>query len=44
MLVWIRSPKVYKRQGGNIVNIWQVKKNRHLDPVLVMRQYLCQRY
>ena len=38
MSLWKMSPKVYKRQGGNIVEVWEVKEIRCWDLVVAMRQ------
>ena len=37
--IWIRSPKVW-RHGGDVVEVWEVKENEDLDPVLALKQYL----
>jgi hypothetical protein len=37
--IWIRSPKVW-RNGGDVVEVWEVKENEDLDPVLALKQYL----
>ena len=39
MAIWIRSPKVW-RHGGDVVEVWEVKENENLDPVLALKQYL----
>ena len=33
--VWIRSPKVWT-EGGDVVEVWQVKENPYLDPVAAL--------
>lgn len=37
--IWVRSPKVW-REGGDVVEVWEVKENEDLDPVLALKQYL----
>lgn len=37
--IWVRSPKVW-RHGGDVVEVWEVKENEDLDPVLALKQYL----
>ena len=37
--IWIRTPKVWKH-GGDIVEVWSVKENKELDPVLALNQYM----
>jgi hypothetical protein len=37
--LWIRSPKVW-RDGGDVVEVWEVKENEDLDPVLALKRYL----
>lgn len=37
--IWVRSPKVW-RHGGDVVEVWEVKENESLDPVLALKQYL----
>ena len=36
--LWIRSPKVW-RDGGDVVEVWEVKDNEDIDPVLALKRY-----
>ena len=37
--VWIRNPKVW-REGGDIIEVWCVKENGQLDPLLALKHFL----
>ena len=37
--VWVRNPKVW-REGGDIIEVWAVKENSQLDPVLALKLFL----
>ena len=37
--VWIRNPKIW-RMGGDIIEVWAVKENVQLDPVVALKHFL----
>ena len=37
--IWIRSPKVW-RLGGDVIEVWAVKENQQLDPILALKHFL----
>ena len=37
--IWVRCPKIWK-EGGDVVEVWSVKENEQLDPVIALTQFI----